>query len=71
MKNIEQSLNDMAAQASKQAHENGLLKSNIKQLQLQLESMPAVLGELAQHRKTNITMEAKYTKVSVRCLVIH
>ena len=58
----------MSQQGAKHAYDNGLLRSNVKQLQTQLESVPALLGELAQLRKTNVATEAKYAKV---CHVAH
>ena len=60
---VEQTLTEMSKQGVKQAYDNGLLKSTVKQLQSELESMPELIAEVTQLRKVSSVTEAKYIKV--------
>ena len=53
----------MSQQAVKLAYDNRLLRVTVTQLHKQLESVPGVVAELAQLRKSSVVTEAKYVKV--------
>jgi len=63
---IEKSLNEMSEQAVKLSYDNRLLRATVTQLHTQLESVPAVLADLARLRKSSLATEAKYAKVLTR-----
>ena len=60
---IEKSLRETSRRGAKLSYDNGLLRATVTQLHTQLQSVPALLGELALLRKSSLATEAKYAKV--------
>ena len=61
---VEKTMADMLEQKNKLAYDKGRLQSKVDQLQRDLESLANAQTELVQSKKLNVSLEAKYHKVS-------
>jgi len=61
----------MSAEGAKLSYDNKLLRAAVVQLQTQVVTVPALLSELAQLRKSSLAAEAKYTKVPTHAELLY